>query len=71
MIVGINLKLNGGNMDTNAMSKLTPLQHEIIAEISKCFDRLGAERGVFAALHSWGDTLPDAEILKMLKELNV
>ena len=57
-------------MDAKEMSKFTPLQHEIIAEISKCFDRLGAERGVFAALHSWGDTLPDVEILKMLKDLN-
>lgn len=51
-------------------SKFTLIQSEIIAEISRTFDRLGAERGVFAALHSWGDTMPDSEVLQMLKELN-
>jgi len=50
--------------------KFTPIQCEIIQEISRTFDRLGAERGVFAALHSWGDTMPDLEVLQMLKELN-
>ncbi len=53
------------------MTKFTPIQIEIISEISRAFDRLGAERGIFIALHSWGDTLPDEEILKMFKELNV
>jgi hypothetical protein len=42
----------------------------VIKKISRAFDRLGAERGIFVALHSWGDTLPDVEILQMLKELN-
>ncbi len=52
------------------MTVFSPVQKEIIIELSRTFDRLGAERGVFAALHSWGDTLPDEEIVKMLKELN-
>ena len=52
------------------IKKLTPLQYEIISAISKAFDRLGAERGIFAALHSWGDTQPESEVLKMLKEMN-
>lgn len=51
-------------------TKFTQIQNEIIAEISRTFDRLGAERGVFVALHSWGDTMPDSEVLQMLKELN-
>jgi len=51
-------------------TKFTPIQCEIIQELSRTFDRLGAERGVFAALHSWGDTMPDSEVLQMLKELN-
>ena len=42
----------------------------IIDEISRAFDRLGAERGIFVALHSWGDTMPDLEVLQMLKEQN-
>lgn len=44
------------------MIKFTNTQNEIINEISRAFDRLGAERGIFASLHSWGDTLPDEEI---------
>lgn len=51
-------------------TKFTPSQCEIIQELSRTFDRLGAERGVFAALHSWGDTMPDSEVLQMLKDLN-
>jgi len=52
------------------IEKLTPNQIAIVYEISRAFDRLGAERGIFAALHSWGDTLPEAEVWRMLKELN-
>lgn len=52
------------------IEKLTPSQLAIIHELSRTFDRLGAERGIFAALHSWGDTLPESEVLKMLQEMN-
>ena len=52
------------------IEKLSDTQVAIIAEISRAFDRLGAERGIFAALHSWGDTMPDLEVLQMLKEQN-
>ena len=31
---------------------------------------MGAERGIFVALHSWGDTMSDLEVLQMLKEQN-
>ena len=52
------------------IEKLSETQIAIIAEISRAFDRLGAERGIFVALHSWGDTMPDLEVLQMLKEQN-
>ncbi len=62
-------QLRKNNMNTN-IERLTESQLEVIKELSRTFDRLGAERGVFAALHSWGDTLPEVEIAKMLRELN-
>ena len=52
------------------IEKLSDTQVAIIVEISRAFDRLGAERGIFVALHSWGDTMPDLEVLQMLKEQN-
>ena len=52
------------------IEKLSETQVAIIAEISRAFDRLGADRGIFAALHSWGDTMSDLEVLQMLKEQN-
>ena len=52
------------------IEKLSETQIAIIDEISRAFDRLGAERGIFVALHSWGDTMPDLEVLQMLKEQN-
>jgi len=53
-----------------SVEKLTPMQSNIRNEISKNFERLGAERGVFAAIHSWGDTMPESEVLQMLKDMN-
>jgi hypothetical protein len=52
------------------IKKLSDTQVAIIAEISRAFDRLGAERGIFAALHSWGDTMSDFDILEMLRKQN-
>ena len=52
------------------IKKLSDTQVAIIAEISRAFDRLGAERGIFVALHSWGDTMPDVDILEMLRDQN-
>jgi hypothetical protein len=52
------------------IEKLTPMQSAIRNEISRNFERLGAERGVFAAIHSWGDTMPEDEVLQMLKDMN-
>ena len=36
------------------IEKLSETQIAIIDEISRAFDRLGAERGIFVAIHSWG-----------------
>ena len=52
------------------IKKLSDTQVEIIAEISRAFDRLRAERGIFVAIHSWGDTMPDLDVLEMLREQN-
>jgi hypothetical protein len=49
------------------IEKLRPIPYEIIRELSAAF-RLGAEVGIFAALHSWGDTVPESEVLKMLSD---
>lgn len=55
-----------------SITRFSEEQQAIIAEISRAFQALGGEKevGFFAALHSWGDTLPDGEILSMLREYN-
>lgn len=73
--MGVTCLLSGefGMQPANVMNDietLSPIGYEIVQEISKTLDRLGAERGVFAALHSWGDTQPETEVLKMLREMN-
>lgn len=55
---------------TEQIEKLSPTQYAIIKELSKAFERLGAERGVFAALNSWGDTLPEVDVLTLLIAAN-
>jgi len=54
----------------NDIEKLSPTGYEIVKEISTTLERLGAARGVFAAIHSWGDTMPEVEVLKMLQGMN-
>ena len=53
------------------IEKLSETQIAIIDEISRAFDRLGAERGIFAALHSWGDTMSDLEVLQIDRKRHV
>lgn len=52
------------------ISKLTQTQYEIIAEIAKAAEKLGANSGLIANIMSWGDTLPDNEILDNLRDWN-
>ncbi len=51
------------------VEQLTPTQYLIIKQISRHFQRLGAELGIYAAINSWGDTLPESEVLAMLEEM--
>ena len=55
---------------TMTIEKLTPVQGQILREICAAVNRLGGGRDIMSILGSWGDTLPEAEILKMLKEYN-
>jgi hypothetical protein len=52
------------------IEQLQPVQYEIIKEILTAMDRLGAKSGLVSPISSWGDTLPQADVLSMLKEWN-
>lgn len=52
------------------VEKLNPVQCAIVSELSVAADRLGAGAGLQCILGSWGDTLPESEILDMLKDYN-
>jgi hypothetical protein len=40
---------------------------QIKDEIMRALELLGADRALLAAVGSWGDILPDSEVLKSLK----
>ena len=46
------------------------IKSEICAELCRALKYLGADRQLLATVGSWGDTLEDAEVLKLLKEWN-
>lgn len=50
--------------------KLTDTQYAILGELMKAMSTLGASGGLLAIVGSWGDTLPEVEILAMLKDWN-
>lgn len=52
------------------ITKFTPTQYEIIKELSKVIDKLLPDIRLQAAINSWGDTLPDEDVLGLLKEWN-
>lgn len=52
------------------VKKLPQIQIDIIGEISNSLALLGANSGLMACVTSWGDTLPQEDILQMLKEWN-
>lgn len=54
----------------SSVEKLPQIQLDIIGEISKSLELLGANSGLMACVGSWGDTLPQEDILQMLKEWN-
>jgi hypothetical protein len=51
------------------MADLT-VQARIRMEIYRAFEALGADRKLLATVGSWGDTLDDDEVLKLLGEWN-
>jgi len=46
------------------------IEQQIRAEIYRAFELLGADRELLGTIGSWGDTLDDKEILRLLKEWN-
>lgn len=46
------------------------LDTEIRSEIFRALEYLGADRKLLATVGSWGDTLDDVEVLKLLKQWN-
>lgn len=52
------------------IEKLSEVQLDIISEIKKSLELLGADSGLMTCVSSWGDTLPQEDILKMIKDWN-
>lgn len=52
------------------IEKLTSIQYEILGELAIAMSALGASGGLLAIVGSWGDTLPEVEILQMIKDWN-
>ena len=47
------------------------IELSIRLEIFRAFKRLGADRELLSIIGSWGDTLDDREVLRLLKEWNM
>lgn len=47
-----------------------PIEGEIRSEIYRACELLGADRELLGTVGSWGDSLNDEEVLKLLKEWN-
>lgn len=45
-------------------------QHKIVGEIYKAFELLGAESDLLGTVGSWGDCLPDEDVLANLRTWN-
>ena len=52
------------------INKLTPVQNRIIHELAGAFAKITDDMNIQKILSSWGDTLPEEEILQMLIESN-
>jgi hypothetical protein len=46
------------------------MKTQIASEIYTALDRLGAGPDLLAIVGSWGDTLADAEVLRVLRDYN-
>lgn len=61
------VSVSGDSNQDDEIEKLTPIQYEIVREISKMVQRLGGSMEDLATLGSWGDTLSQKDILGLLK----
>lgn len=64
--------LIGSETEENLVNnvELPKIQLEIIGEIAETLIMLGAPSGLMACVGSWGDTLPQDEILEMWRDWN-
>lgn len=49
---------------------VSDIQLQILREVAKTFELLGANSGIMAMVGSWGDTLPQEDILDMWRDWN-
>ena len=52
------------------IEKLTPIQYKIVEQIIETIDILGGKNDCTAPFCSWGDTLPEKDVLQMLTQWN-
>lgn len=52
------------------MQAQSPLKREIINELYRTLLLLGADNGLLGTVGSWGDSLPDEDVLANLKDWN-
>jgi hypothetical protein len=53
------------------IEKLNDTQNAIVVELYSAVKKLGGKSDILCILGSWGDTLPEHQILKMLREWNL
>lgn len=51
-------------------NEMTETQLRIIGQMYKAFENLGADMDILSLVGSFGDTLPDDEILEMFEQYN-
>jgi hypothetical protein len=59
-----------GAKDAVTMTTEQDIRRKIAGEIYTALERLGADPELLAIVGSWRDTLPDAEVLLMLRDWN-
>jgi len=52
------------------IEQLSPVTYAIVGEIATALNTLGAKSDLMSIVMSWGDTLPEDQILSMLQEWN-
>jgi hypothetical protein len=50
--------------------KLSKIQYEIVGELCKSISLLGGKSDLIGTISSWGDTLPESEVLALIKVWN-